>query len=107
MFSNFDDFEKVFAKCTANHCCLVMDNTTGSANIEDTIFWYKAKLSNNLPTFKLGKPIYWNLSRNYEKSESDIQNDAKLLAEEELERQKHKKERITAVRKCDEDFVRL
>lgn len=47
-FSIFDkpaDFRKVLSQCTKDYNCLVIDNTSRSDNIEDQVFWYKAKLN--------------------------------------------------------------
>jgi hypothetical protein len=85
MFEKYDDFAKVMDKCTANHGALVMDNTTGSCNVEECIFWYKASV--DLPEFKIGKDIYWKLSQKYRKSEQD-------MLDEENERKEAEKETI-------------
>lgn len=69
MFEKYEDFAKVMDKCTANHGCLVMDNTTGSCNVDECIFWYRAEL--NLPDFKIGNPVFWKLSDKFQKTESD------------------------------------
>lgn len=69
MFERYEDFAKVMDKCTANHGALVMDNTTGSCNVEECIFWYKASM--DLPEFKLGAKVFWNLSQKYIKSDED------------------------------------
>ena len=50
MFEKYEDFAKVMDKCTENHSCIVMDNTTGSCNVEEFIFWYKAQI--DLPEFE-------------------------------------------------------
>lgn len=73
MFEKYDDFSKVMDKCTENHSCIVMDNTTGSCNVEECIFWYKADLE--LPEFKIGKPVYWKLSNDYMKTDEDKQRE--------------------------------
>ena len=57
MFPTFDEFEKVMNACTGDHDCLVMDNTIGSNNISECVFWYKAKLTQ--PTFKLCRSRFW------------------------------------------------
>lgn len=98
MFEKYDDFSKVMDKCTENHGALVMDNTTGSCNVEDCIFWYKAKY--DLPEFKIGKSIYWKLSDDYMKTEEDKRREER----DEMEEQRFKdapKKRISMV-ECDE-----
>jgi hypothetical protein len=42
-FSTFEIFCEVLDQCTTNYECLVIDNASSSNNIEDRIFWYKAK----------------------------------------------------------------
>ena len=69
MFEKYDDFAKVMDKCTQNHGALVMDNTTGSCNIEDCIFWYKAEY--NVPPFKFGSKLFHKISEKYVKSDED------------------------------------
>ena len=59
VFPRYEDFSRVFDACTTNYECLVIDNTVQSNNIEDCIFWYKA--SNDVPPFRLCKPVYWEL----------------------------------------------
>ena len=53
VFDHFDDFRKVFQKCTENHECLVLDNTLLGSRPEECIFWYKANA--NLPKFTIGE----------------------------------------------------
>ncbi len=69
MFEKYEDFAKVMDKCTANHGALVMDNTTGSCNVDECIFWYKAEM--NLPKFQFGSKLFHNISQKYVKSEED------------------------------------
>jgi hypothetical protein len=73
MFEKYDDFARVMDKCTADHGCIVMDNTTGSCNVDECIFWYKASL--DLPSFKIGKEVYWRLSETYNKTEEEIRHE--------------------------------
>ena len=65
MFDTFPAFSKVFDECTQGYECLVLDNTVRSNNIEDCVFWYQAEY--NLPEFRMCKPIYWKLSKKYER----------------------------------------
>ena len=74
MFEKYEDFAKVMDKCTANHGCLVMYNTTGSCNVDECICWYKASME--LQKFKVGKQLFWDLSNRYVKSEADIETEA-------------------------------
>ena len=98
MFEKYEDFAKVMDKCTENHSCIVMDNTTGSCNVEECIFWYKAQM--DLPEFKIGKPIYWQLSNRYTKTEEDKRREE----QEEMEEMRNKnepKKRISMVQ-CED-----
>lgn len=64
IFPSFDVFCQVMDKCTENYECLVLDNTSRSNKIEDTVFWYKARVRND---FKMGSPMLWRFhSNNYD-----------------------------------------
>lgn len=65
VFDKYEDFSLVFDKCTANHECLVLDNTTPHTNISDSIFYYKA--DPKLTTFRYGKSIYFKLDHYFGK----------------------------------------
>lgn len=56
MFPSFDAFCQVMDKCTENFECLVLDNTSRSNNLEDCVFWYKAKMRDN---FRVGSEHFW------------------------------------------------
>ena len=60
MFPTFETFCQVLDQCTENFECLVIDNTTKSNKIEDTVFWYKASEHNN---FEVCLPMYWEMSK--------------------------------------------
>lgn len=98
MFEKYEDFAKVMDKCTENHSCIVMDNTTGSCNVDECIFWYKAKFE--LPEFKIGKPVYWKLSTEYTKTEEDKRIE-ELEELEELRQKSEPKKRISTVQCTD------
>ena len=100
MFEKYDDFAKVMDKCTENHACIVMDNTTGSCNVEECIFWYKASI--DLPEFKIGKPAYWKLSNDYMKTEEDKRREELDEMEEKQSRSEPKK-RISMVQIEDQE----
>ena len=101
MFEKYEDFAKVMDKCTANHGALVMDNTTGSCNIEECIFWYKANL--DPPPFKLGSKLFHNISAKYVKSEKDKLEDEMERAEmEKMMLSSKEKKRVTCIQMEDE-----
>ena len=60
MFPTFETFCQVLDQCTENFECLVIDNTTKSNKIEDTVFWYKA---NEHGKFEVCLPMYWEMSK--------------------------------------------
>jgi hypothetical protein len=62
VFKTFAEFQTVFENTTNNYRALVLDNTTPTSDISKCVFWYKA--SDCLPEFRLGKPIFWHLSKN-------------------------------------------
>lgn len=59
MFPTFDMFSQVLDEITKDYGCMVIDNTTQSARLEDQVFWYKADV-NRLKHFKLCDDIFWN-----------------------------------------------
>jgi len=66
IFPTFDAFNEVLTQCTENYECLVLDNTSRSNNIEDCVFWYKAKIGHK---FRMGSPALWeHHSRNYDRN---------------------------------------
>ena len=62
-------FNQVMNACTENYECIVLDNTIKSNNIEDVVFWYKAKLRGD---FRVGHPQFWQThSRMYDPNHDD------------------------------------
>jgi hypothetical protein len=57
-------------QCTQNFEVLVIDNTTLSSKLEDTIFWYRASIQ---PDFRIGAPEFWNHSAQFYKDKDDIE----------------------------------
>jgi Poxvirus A32 protein len=53
---NLHTFECVFTSCTGNYECLCIDNSTTSNNVQDLLFYYRAKAHND---FKFGSPSMW------------------------------------------------
>lgn len=56
VFPTFPSFNQVMMQCTDNFGCLVMDNTTRSCKIQDSVFYYKAR---NRGDYKFGSHSYW------------------------------------------------
>lgn len=62
-FPSFEFFCQVMDQCTQNFDCLVIDNTSQSSKLEDTIFWYKAEIHNS--DFRVGAPEFWRHSQDH------------------------------------------
>ena len=70
MFPTFEIFCQVMDQCTENYECLVIDNTTKSNKLEDTVFWYKA---DQTPNFRVCLNDYWELSKQMKEDEPDVE----------------------------------
>lgn len=70
-FPSFEFFCQIMDQCTQNYECIVIDNTSQSAKLEDCVFWYKADTH---PDFRIGAPQFWQHSASYyrDKDEEDI-----------------------------------
>jgi hypothetical protein len=70
-FPSFEFFCQIMDQCTQNFECIVIDNTSLSAKLEDCVFWYKADTH---PDFRIGAPQFWQHSAAYnrDKDEEDI-----------------------------------
>lgn len=67
-FQKFKEFALAFGTCTENFECMVSDSKTNqSNNIEDSTFWFKARL--HLPKFRCGKKWWWKLNKHYYEEE--------------------------------------
>ena len=67
IFPTFDQFRQVMNSCTEGWDAMVLDNTSKSTNIEDCVFWYRAKANRN---FTLGSPELWKYNKNNIEQES-------------------------------------
>ncbi len=61
IFPNFDQFRQVMNSCTEGWDAMVLDNTSKSTNIEDCVFWYRAKPNR---TFRIGSDDLWKYNNN-------------------------------------------
>ena len=69
MFPSFDVFSQVMDQCTENYECLVIDNTSSSNKLEDTVFWYKGDKHED---YQLGSKQFWiNNDEDDEEENSD------------------------------------
>lgn len=72
MFPDFNAFEKVFTKCTEHYRCMVIDNKKQTSNINEKLYWYKAKYieikedSEDESYNKLFQPLIATKCPNYE-----------------------------------------
>jgi Poxvirus A32 protein len=67
VFGSYDDFAAVFDRCTQNFECICLDNTAQTTGVTDCIFWYKARI--DLPPFKLGLRLFYDLHDRYKRAE--------------------------------------
>lgn len=65
IFPRFEDFQKVLNTCTDDFGALVLDRTSSSNSLNQSIFWFKAQY--NLPPFKMFRPIFWKLNHQFQK----------------------------------------
>jgi hypothetical protein len=70
-FPSFEFFCQIMDQCTQNYECLVIDNTSQSAKLEDCIFWYKADTHGD---FRIGAPEFWQHSAQYYQAKEDEMN---------------------------------
>lgn len=61
IFDNIHAFTKVFAVCTADHKCMVVDNRKPGDKISDKIFWFKAQERK----FSFGSKHFKDIHRKY------------------------------------------
>ena len=59
-FPSFEFFCQMMDQCTEDYGCIIIDNTTQSSKLEDTVYWYKAEIH---PDFKIGAPELWKFSQ--------------------------------------------
>jgi len=67
-FPSFEFFCQVMDQCTQNYECLVIDNTSQSAKLEDCVYWYKASMHND---FKIGAAEFWQHSLNNQRRDNN------------------------------------
>ena len=69
IFSHFSIFQEVLNSCTEGYDCLVLDNTSKSNNIQDCVYWYRARPSRN---FRIGSKELWSYcSKKYDKDKKE------------------------------------
>lgn len=83
IFPSADVFYKVFDTFTENYECLVIDNTSTSNNVEDVVFWYKAKVR---PPFHVGCKSYWKIHHENFNPDHEKEKLRQRIQEEEAKR---------------------
>ena len=99
MFEKYEDFAKCMDATTAQYGSMVLDNTQKSNEIEDCVMWYRARV--DLPSFKLGRSIYWKLDKKCKRTELKDQDDA-MEEIAQLGQPTGSSKRITSVQTTDE-----
>lgn len=67
MFADFESFSATLDQCTRGFDVIVMDSTSRTGKLTDSVFWYAA--DENLPEFRLGDDVYWDMDRKYRTEE--------------------------------------
>jgi hypothetical protein len=67
-FPSFEFFCQIMDQCTQNFECLVIDNTSLSAKLDDCVYWYKAEMH---PDFRIGAPEVWAHSASHFRDEEE------------------------------------
>lgn len=70
-FPSFEFFCQMMDQLTENYGCIVIDNTSQSSKLEDTVYYYRAETH---PDFKIGAPELWRFSQNNIKPSEDEMN---------------------------------
>lgn len=71
VFPSFEFFCQMMDQCTTDYGCVVVDNTSQSSKLEESVYWYKAEIH---PDFKIGAPELWRFSQNNIKPSDDDMN---------------------------------
>jgi hypothetical protein len=61
MFDTLTAFNKVFGECTKDYCVMVIDNRKPADNIQEKVYWFKAKERK----FCFGSKTFKNLHKKY------------------------------------------
>lgn len=97
---NFQDFCKIIDRVTDNYGALVLDATSTTTKLDECLYWYRASIK--LPTYRIGKPLFWKLTDKYSRSEADVQRVREEREEQvKAEKQKPTSLRVTSVERQD------
>jgi hypothetical protein len=61
VFGTYARFSKVLDACTADYGCMVLDNTTKSIDVEDRVFWHRARTDHPEDELVVGSYDQWLL----------------------------------------------
>lgn len=84
MFPSLAAFEKVFAKCTEDYRSMVIDNRKPSDNIQEKVYWFKAKDRK----FSFGSRTFKELHKKYYDPNSNLKRNQAMLANDLFGRKK-------------------
>lgn len=91
IFPNFQMFCDVLDNLTEDYNCMVIKNRVTSSQIEDCVFWYKAKMHEK--PFKVGTPGLWKY--HYKNYNDNYQEEEELEALKRQSTRKYGKKRNT------------
>lgn len=77
VFKTYAHFDSVFSDVTNNYTALVIDQTCTDEDLTKSVFWYKG--AQNVPEFKIGKEIFFSLSKSCKKRQKDEMNVGKQV----------------------------
>lgn len=86
VFPNFNIFCQTFDIFTENYGCMVIDTTSKSNKLEDTVFWYRAEIHES---FKLGSKKYWNYHTSHYNPNYRKEPNAKRLSNDDINKNKN------------------
>ena len=102
MFPSFAAFEETIRNCTEDNECMVIDNTSGSYNITDCVFFYKA--TQNLQ-YRLGNEKFWRVGTDMYEVEEDNLNDQHRAGMSKRDREKAKRFNVRKIYPDDDDYT--
>lgn len=59
VYESYADFSRAMTGATEDHKCIVLDNTSGSSELQRTVFWYQA--APELPKFYVSRRSFWRM----------------------------------------------
>ena len=98
LLSSLEDFISVMDRCTQNYECLILDNTSSTSGISESLFWYKARM--DLPSFQVGSPIFFKLA---DKMRRPPGSEVPQLLENVDSSSTNKKARLLVIKEDDAD----